>query len=201
VGGRARLVVGPVSDLDKDNPTTEGAAMRPVAGAFAAVALVGSVVGANYLTTRYGFVPVGFGEAATAGTFAAGFALAARDALHDALGRWWMLAALAAGAVLSFLVADPSIALASALAFALAEVADFAVYAPLRRRGRFGGRWWTAAVAGSGAVGAVVDTAVFVGIAFGATAIAPALLGQLIGKGYAQAVYLLIGWTTKAARS
>lgn len=175
--------------------------MRPVLGTLSAAAFIGSVVAANYLTTRYGFVPVGFGQAATAGTFAAGFALAARDALSDTLGRWWMLAGLAAGAALSFVVSDPTIAVASAVAFGLAEVADWMIYAPLRRRGRFGGRWWTAAVAGSGVVGAVVDTAVFVGIAFGSAAIAPALLGQLIGKGCAQCVYVLVGWTAKAVRA
>ncbi|AKY02579.1 hypothetical protein SEA_BRUSACORAM_53 [Mycobacterium phage Brusacoram] len=47
---------------------------------------VGTVLVANWATSTFGFVPVGFGQTATAGTFAAGFALAARDVVQDQLG-------------------------------------------------------------------------------------------------------------------
>ena len=61
---------------------------RHTAGLIAVAVLFGSMLAANYVTTDYGFVPVGFGLSATAGTFFAGFALAARDAINDAWGAW-----------------------------------------------------------------------------------------------------------------
>ncbi|WDW19680.1 hypothetical protein [Mycobacterium phage LOCV1] len=79
---------------------------RAIGTAFGAL-FVGTVLVANWATSTFGFVPVGFGQAATAGTFAAGFALAARDVVQDQLGKRWMLALLAAAALLSYLVADP----------------------------------------------------------------------------------------------
>jgi len=136
-----------------------------------------SVVAANLLTTRYGFVPVGFGFLATAGTYAAGVALVTRDFIHDLGGMLWVWVAVGMGAVLSFAVADPFIAVASAVAFAVSEVVDTAIYTPLRKRA------WRSAVIGSSIVGAIVDTALFLGLAFGAAAITPqAITGQLIGK-------------------
>ncbi|SFK32007.1 hypothetical protein SAMN05216467_2871 [Cellulomonas sp. KH9] len=154
---------------------------------------------ANYLTTRLGFVPVGFGLSATAGTFAAGAALALRDVTQDSLGRRGVLAVVVAGAGLSFLLADPFIALASAAAFLLSELADFAVYTPLRRRSRLGDRRWAAAVIASNVVGAVVDTVVFLTVAFGAAAVLPATPGQLVGKAWATVAFLAVGWAVSRA--
>lgn len=51
------------------------------------VAYLASIVLANWLTSRYGLVSMGFGLMATAGTFAAGLAFVARDAVQDAAGR------------------------------------------------------------------------------------------------------------------
>ena len=172
--------------------------MKRLAGILAATTFVGSVVVANWLTTRFGFVPVGFGQAATAGTFAAGFALAARDAIQDTLGKRWMLALLAMASVLSYVVADPHIATASAIAFLLAELLDFAVYTPLRRKSRLGDKRWAASVLASDAVGAVADTIVFIAIAFGWAAVLPAMAGQLIGKAWATLAYLVLGKATSA---
>lgn len=172
--------------------------MKRAAGAVAGVFLVASVVIANWVTTRYGFVPVGFGQVATAGTFAAGFALAARDAIQDALGKRWMLGVLALAAGLSYAVSSPAIATASMVAFAVSELLDFAVYTPIRNRSRLGDKRWATAVALSSAVGIAADTAVFLGLAFGAAAILPALLGQFIGKAWATGLYLAIGAAVKA---
>lgn len=173
--------------------------MKRLAGYVAGAVFVGSVLVANWSTTTFGFVPVGFGQAATAGTFAAGFALAARDAIQDTLGKRWMLALLALASVLSYVVADPHIATASAVAFLVSELLDFAVYTPLRRKSRLGDKRWAAAVVTSDAAGAVADTAVFVGIAFGWAAVLPAMAGQLIGKAYATFVYLVIGKAVASA--
>ena len=71
-------------------------------GFVAAGLFVSSVVVANWLTSTFHFVPVGFGQSATAGTFAAGFALASRDVVQDILGKKWMLTALLAAGLVSF---------------------------------------------------------------------------------------------------
>lgn len=153
-----------------------------------AAALVACVLIANWTTTHFGLVPAGFGLLVTAGTYAAGLALGVRDALHEVGGIPWVLGAIAAGALLSWLLADGRIALASGVAFLLAELADLAVYAPLRRR-----RWHTAVTA-SNAVGAVVDTLVFLSIA--GFALTPSLVaGQLLVK----AVWVTLGFLAVAA--
>ena len=166
---------------------------RTLTGAVMSAGLFAGIVAANYATTRYGFVPVGFGLTATAGTFAAGVTLALRDGIQDTLGRRAVLAVIVAGAALSFAIADPTIAIASAAAFLLAELLNFAVYTPIRERARFGDKRWAVAVTSSNLVGAIVDTAVFIGIAFGAAAIMPAMAGQLVGKVWATVLYLVIG--------
>jgi uncharacterized PurR-regulated membrane protein YhhQ (DUF165 family) len=129
---------------------------------------------ANYATSRWGMVPVGFGLMATAGTYFAGLTFVIRDSLHDAAGKGWTLAAIAAGALLSFLIAEPFIALASAAAFGLAELSDLLVYTPLRRRG-----YIRAAVA-SNIVGSFVDTVVFLAIA--GFPLWASLPGQMVAK-------------------
>lgn len=152
------------------NPT----ARRAQAGIAAAVGLLACILAANFVTSRYGMVPVGFGLMATAGTYFAGVTFVLRDAVQDAVGKTWTLGMIAAGAAFSFLLADPFIALASAVAFLLAEVADLAVYTPLRKRG-----YIRAAVA-SNVVGSFVDTIAFLTIA--GFPMQDALAGQMIGK-------------------
>ena len=76
------------------------------------VFLVG-IVAANMATARLGFVPVGFGLVATAGTYAAGVCLVARDYLQDAAGWRGVAAFLAVGVVLSWVLSTPALAVAS----------------------------------------------------------------------------------------
>jgi uncharacterized PurR-regulated membrane protein YhhQ (DUF165 family) len=149
---------------------------RRAAPAALAAALVGSVLLANWLVTRYGLIPAGFGLLVPAGTYAAGLALGLRDALHETGGLRWVLAAIAAGAVLSGALGSGRIALASALAFGFSELADLAVYRPLRARR------WRAAVVASNAAGALVDTVLFLAVA-GLGVSAAAVGGQLLVKG------------------
>jgi len=167
---------------------------RTLIGVAAAISFIATIAVANFVTTRFGFIPVGFGLASTAGTFVAGAALALRDVTQDILGRRGVLAVIVAGAALSFLIADPFIAVASAAAFLLSELADFAVYTPLRRRSRLGDRRWFVAVVASNAVGAVVDTVIFLTIAFGAASILADTPGQLAGKTWATIAFLAVGW-------
>lgn len=165
-------------------------------GTLAAATLFTAIVTANIVITAYGMVPVGFGLEAAAGVFVAGFALAARDAIQDNWGRIGVLIVIAAGAIVSYLVADHATALASAAAFLFGELLNFAVYTPIRERSKFGDRRWTAAVVSSNLVAAIGDTVIFLWIAFGVSYLAPiALAGQLVGKMYATWGYVFIGWT------
>jgi hypothetical protein len=129
---------------------------RTVAAVAAFLALV---VAANMLTAQYGLIPVGLGLTATAGTWAAGLVLLARDLVHDTAGRWAVAGCIAAGAALSAVLTTPQLALASGVAFAVSEAADYAVYAPLRRHG------WARAVLASNLVGSAVDSVIFLALA------------------------------------
>ena len=118
-------------------------------------------------------VPVAPGTMAPSGVLTVGVALVLRDVVQRCLGLAWGLAAIAIGTALSALVAPAALVFASGTAFALSELADFAVYTPLQRR-----RLVTAVVASS-VVGLVVDSVVFLGLAFGSLEFLP---GQVVGK-------------------
>lgn len=158
---------------------------------WAAFALfLASVPFANWLIGHVGttcvpqgpcLVPVApplFGPAllAPSGVLAAGIALVLRDAVQRCLGARWGLVAIIAGTLLSALVAPNALVLASGAAFLLSELADFAVYTPLQRRGLL------LAVVASSAVGLVVDSVMFLGLAFGSL---DYLAGQVVGKAWA----------------
>jgi uncharacterized PurR-regulated membrane protein YhhQ (DUF165 family) len=140
----------------------------------AAAGFLAAIIAANYLTTEHGMIPVGLGLVATAGTYLAGATFVLRDAVQDTAGRRAALTLIAAGAGLSYLIADPFIALASGVAFAAAELADLAIYTPLRRHG------YIRAATASNTAGAVVDTLLFLWIA--GFPIAGAWQGQLLAK-------------------
>lgn len=124
-------------------------------------------------------IPVGFGWMAPSGVIVIGVALVLRDMVQRHAGPGWALAAIGAGSALSLALATPSLAVASAAAFMLSELADFAVYTPLRRR-------LVAAVLLSGIAGAAVDSALFLWLAFGDLSLMP---GQVLGKLYASSLF------------
>jgi hypothetical protein len=121
-------------------------------------------------------VPVGFGLLAPSGVLMIGVALVLRDVVHSQLGVRWAVLAIAAGALVSLGVSPAPIALASGIAFLLSEAADLLVYGPLRERRLI------LAVVASGVAGAVVDSAVFLWLAFGSLDF---LAGQVVGKMWA----------------
>src|SRR5687767_6548831 len=114
---------------------------------------VATIFGANWAIASFGVVPVGFGFVAPAGVYFAGLAFTFRDLVQEYLGRVATIAAIGVGAALSALV-SPQFAAASGIAFLVSELADLAVYTPLRRRN------WLGAVAASNAVGFIADSAI-----------------------------------------
>jgi uncharacterized PurR-regulated membrane protein YhhQ (DUF165 family) len=142
---------------------------------------IATIPAANWMISNVGtcipdgpcLIPVGLGLMAPSGVLMVGAALVLRDAVHQTLGMRYALAAIAVGALISAGIAPPAIVLASVAAFLLSELADFAVYAPLARRRL------AVAVALSGVVGAVIDSAVFLLIAFGSL---DYIAGQVVGK-------------------
>ena len=155
---------------------------RQRVGAVAFAAFLGLIPLANWMIQHVGtvcvpqgpcLVPVAPGILAPSGVLTVGAALVLRDVLQRCLGLRWGLGAIALGTLLSVLVAPPALVLASGTAFAVSELADFAVYTPLQRR-----RLLTAVVASSVA-GLVIDSIVFLALAYGSLAFLP---GQIIGK-------------------
>ena len=115
-------------------------------------------------------IPVAPGLMAPSGVTMAGVALVLRDLVQRRLG-----VAASSLAVLVGAAAPPALVIASATAFLLSEFADLAVYTPLARRGLL------IAVLASGVVGLVVDSVVFLWLAFGSLDF---LLGQIVGKAW-----------------
>src|ERR1700730_15671041 len=90
-----------------------------------------------------------------------GIALVLRDLVQRRVGGGIAAGAIVGGSLISALLAPPALVLASAVAFLLSELADLIVYTPLARR-----RLVFAVVASSMA-GLVVDSVVFLWLAFG----------------------------------
>ena len=131
-------------------------------------------------------IPVAPGVMAPSGVVTIGLALVLRDLVQRRMGLAWAAGAVVAGAGLSAVFAPPSLVVASAAAFLLSELADLAVYTPLQRRRLL------LAVFASSVVGLVVDSVVFLYLAFGSLDF---LLGQVIGKAWMVVLALpFIGW-------
>ena len=120
-------------------------------------------------------VPVAPGLMAPSGVLLVGLALVLRDLVQRRLGIGYALGAIAVGAALSGILAPLPLVLASTTAFLLSELADFAVFTPLQKRGL------TIAVLASSVVGLVADSIVFLWLAFGSF---DYLAGQIVGKAW-----------------
>lgn len=150
-------------------------------GVLALAAYAATIPAANWMIENIGaciphgpcVIPVGFGLSAPSGVLMIGAALFLRDIVQDRLGLKWAVAAIVAGAAISSAFAPPALVAASVAAFILSEIADLTIYTPLRRRGM------ATAILASGAVGSVIDSAVFLIIAFGSLDF---IAGQIVGK-------------------
>jgi uncharacterized PurR-regulated membrane protein YhhQ (DUF165 family) len=131
-------------------------------------------------------IPVAPGLMAPSGVLMIGAALVLRDLVQRRLGVAMSVAAILIGAGVSGLFAPLPLVLASVAAFLLSELADLAVYTPLARR-----RLMTAVLL-SGLVGLVVDSIVFLWLAFGSLNF---LSGQVVGKALMVLLALpLVAW-------
>lgn len=131
-------------------------------------------------------VPVAPGVMAPSGVMMVGVALVLRDLVQRRLGTGPSALAILAGAGISALVAPPALILASAVAFLLSEFADLAVYTPLARRRL------VAAVVVSSCAGLVIDSLVFLWLAFGSLEFLP---GQVVGKAWMVLLSIpLVAW-------
>jgi uncharacterized PurR-regulated membrane protein YhhQ (DUF165 family) len=144
---------------------------------------VSSIAGANWMISHVGevvdgshYLPVGFGLRAPSGVYLAAFTFVARDILQRLAGTRVGVVAIVAGAAISWWVSSAALALASGGTFLLSESCDFLVYTPLQARS------FPLAVVGSGLVGDVVDSTVFLTLA--GIPLSIALSGQLVGKAW-----------------
>lgn len=125
---------------------------------------------------------------APSGVLMVGAALVLRDMVQESGGLRAALGAIAIGAVASWFLAPAALVVASVAAFAFAELADLAVYTPLRRRNMPG------AILASGIVGSVIDSAVFLWLAFGSLAF---IEGQVVGKLWMSIAAAVVAWMWK----
>ena len=155
---------------------------RSIEGYFFLAAFILTIPLANWMIGNVGtvcdpegicLVPVAPGLKAPSGVLMVGIALVLRDLVQRRLGIEFGIAAIIAGAAISVVVAPPTLVFASAVAFLLSETADFAIYTPLARRRL------VLAVLLSSVAGLVVDSIVFLWLAFGSLDF---LAGQIVGK-------------------
>jgi uncharacterized PurR-regulated membrane protein YhhQ (DUF165 family) len=159
-------------------------------------AYIACIAGANWAISTFGLIPVGFGLVAPAGVLFAGFTFTFRNLTQQTLGRRFGFAAIGIGALLSMLVTDKvtipggvlPLWLASGVSFALSESADALVWTKLRERD-----WWARAMGLGDFAGQVVDSIIFLALAFGSLEL---LLGQIVGKQYTiwPAMLLMLLW-------
>jgi uncharacterized PurR-regulated membrane protein YhhQ (DUF165 family) len=152
--------------------------------AILAAGFIGTIVAANYAVTHWQPIEVWPGILAPAGVLFAGLAFTLRDLLQRVTGGpGYPAAAIGIGSLISLFLGDGRVALAGACAFLVSELIDLGVFTTLHRRTFLG------AVAASNAAGLVVDSLIFLSIAFGSLAFLP---GQIIGKAWMTGLALLV---------
>ncbi|MFZ0847219.1 MAG: VUT family protein [Pseudolabrys sp.] len=163
-------------------PMSENEKRKNIEGAVFLVLYCLTVPIANWMLGHVGtvchvdgpcLIPVAPGLMAPSGVLMIGAALVLRDLVQRRLGIEFGIGAIFAGASISAAISPPSLVIASASAFLVSELIDFAVYTPLARRRL------VLAVVASSLVGLVVDSMIFLWLAFGSLDF---LSGQIVGK-------------------
>lgn len=144
---------------------------RRTIGWAAIVGFLLTIPAANYAIDHLGDAPAFPGGPHTitilawtvpSGTAFIGLSFVLRDLGQYVIGRWAAWVAIAIGIGLSYLLASAAVATASAVAFAWSEITDTVGFTVLADRGRF-----TLGVLVSGVLASVVDSFLFLWIAFG----------------------------------
>jgi len=165
--------------------------------ALAFAVYVAAIALSNWLIVHVGIpagpgvhlTPVGFGLLAPSGVWAAAVSFPARDVTQRLGGRRLGVAAILAGAAVSWKISNPAIAVASGVTYLCSEGADMAVYTPLQRR------WFVPAVFASGCVAIVVDSALFLHLA-GIYSL-PSLEGLVLGKFWVILAAVPVTWALR----
>lgn len=165
-----------------------------------AAAYIVSIIAANWAIQHLGTapmfpgaphtLPVWPGIVAPSGVYVVGVTLVLRDIVQRQSGKAVTFALIVAATLLTFLI-SPSLAVASGVAFFASETVDFAVFTSLEKRSFYG------AVLASNAVSLVVDSVLFLWLAFGSLAF---LEGQIIGKALATGAAVLVLWALRSRR-
>ncbi|BAK38280.1 hypothetical protein MLP_52660 [Microlunatus phosphovorus NM-1] len=143
------------------------------------------IVASNWAITHLGVdhgpdaprtIPVGFGLSAPSGVVFAGALFALRDVIHERLGSAAVLVIIIVSAPVTMIAASPGLAVASVVTFVVAETVDLLVYRRIRASG-----YATAAIA-SNLASSLIDSALFLGLAFGAAQALHGTLGLTLGK-------------------
>jgi uncharacterized PurR-regulated membrane protein YhhQ (DUF165 family) len=131
---------------------------------FPFVAAMAVIVVASNILVQYPFQHFGFGELLTWGAFTYPFAFLINDLTNRQFGqsaaRKVVFAGFVIAVILSVWLVTPRIAIASGIAFLVAQLIDAGVFDRLR-----GARWWHAPLISS-VIGSALDTALFFSIAF-----------------------------------
>ncbi|APU89165.1 beta-carotene 15,15'-monooxygenase-like protein [Virus Rctr71] len=154
------------------------------------IGFIGTIFGANWLIQNVGdcsgagpcTIPIFPGLSAPSGVLAVGLGFTLRDLVQRNLGIKWSILAIVTGALLSSLL-SPSLAVASGIAFLASEGMDMAIYTPLQKKNLY------IAVIGSNMVGIVIDSILFLTLAFGSLDF---LYGQIIGKAWMTILFIPI---------
>ena len=148
------------------------------------VLYIALIVAVNYAFTQVSPITLPDGTVWSPVSLIVGFVFVVRDFAQREIGHRVLLAMLA-GAVLSYFMADPFVAVASAAAFAVSELADWTVYS-------FTKRSLSQRILYSSALGAPIDSVVFLyGIGLlSATGVAAMTLSKM-------AAALLVWWIVR----
>lgn len=141
-------------------------------------------IGKQYQPNAPHLIPVGFGYEAPSGVLLIGIGLVLRDLVQDHFGKRVSLIVIVLGVLASYAI-NPDLAVASAVAFGLSELFDLLIYMQIRKVSR------VFAVIVSGLIGGVIDTFIFLQIAFSSTDF---WQGQVIGKSLMAFLGGLILW-------
>jgi uncharacterized PurR-regulated membrane protein YhhQ (DUF165 family) len=157
---------------------------QKVEGSLFLAGFIACVPAANWMIGNLGtvcppgepcLIPVAPGIMAPSGVVMVGLALVLRDLVQRRLGVSFAAIGILVGAAISAFIVPPALVIASAIAFLFSEFADLAVFTPLQRRGL------VLAVFVSSIVGLVVDSLLFLYLAFGSLDF---LAGQILGKAW-----------------